>query len=323
MISIIIPIHNTAPYLRECLDSLICQSHQDWEGILIDDGSTDGSGNICDDYALKDQRIRVIHQHNQGLVKTRNTGLQESSGEFITFLDSDDSVHPQWLETLYDIITTNDCDISIVGVLSYHDNQFPINFEAGQHEAQRIPTDQLVSKLYNNQVNAFVWNKLYRKAFIGNTLFAVDKAEDRYFNLMLFIKGAKVFKTDTPLYYYRLRKGSITNTYDATWIANNLISRCNIYSLYKEADDELKYKSTLLKDLYERLLMINLKQILYMECPAGLIKHTSEITRKHTYHDFIMCNEIPSKLKLKAQLLYRFPLIYKSFYKLRNFIHPY
>ena len=324
MISIIIPVFNTASYLKDCIDSVIGQTFQDWECILIDDGSTDGSRQICDEYASIDRRIRVIHQQNKGLVNVRNTGLREARGEFIAWVDSDDSVHPLWLETLYEIMSTNDCDISMVGVLAYHDNLFPTDYVAKKYvakkqEACKIPTCQLVYQLYNNQINAFVWNKLYRRIFIGNTTFKVKGAEDRYFNLMLFLKGASLFKTDMPLYFYRIRKGSITNGYDTTWTANNLISRCKIYSNYLEADNKLKYKVTLLTDLYERLLSVNSNQIQYKHCSPELIKNTSRYIFDRTYHDFITCDNIQKKLKLKVYILYNFPLLYSVLIKSINY----
>ena len=107
LISIICPIYNTELYLKECLNSILCQSYTNFELILIDDGSTDNSGIICDEYATKDKRIIVIHQTNKGLSASRNKGLEIASGEFITFIDSDDWIDPNTLRDNLSIFNDN------------------------------------------------------------------------------------------------------------------------------------------------------------------------------------------------------------------------
>ena len=110
-ISIIIPVYNVEKYLRECLDSILAQSYKDFEIILVDDGSTDSSGNICDEYSMKYENIKVLHKNNNGLSSARNAGLDIAQGEYILFIDSDDVVSPVMLETLmahvagYDIVS--------------------------------------------------------------------------------------------------------------------------------------------------------------------------------------------------------------------------
>ena len=113
MISVIIPVYNTAPYLDRCVQSVICQLYQDWECILVDDGSTDASGLLCDKWALNDSRIKVIHQANQGVSIARNHGIEISIGEYIAFIDSDDWVDSSYLQELYD--NRGDCELVISG----------------------------------------------------------------------------------------------------------------------------------------------------------------------------------------------------------------
>ena len=111
MFSIIIPVYNVAPYLRECLDSVLAQTFTDWEAICIDDGSTDGSGEILDEYAAKDKRFRVIHQKNAGVSAARNSGIDAANGEYVTFLDGDDAYDRSWLEGFWGLIKDTQAEL--------------------------------------------------------------------------------------------------------------------------------------------------------------------------------------------------------------------
>ena len=115
LISIIIPIYNAQKYLKECIDSALNQTYKEIEIILIDDGSTDYSGKICDSYAEKDKRVKVIHNENQGVSVSRNIGIKEAKGLYITFMDADDFVSEQYVEILYRLIKNDDSEVSIIG----------------------------------------------------------------------------------------------------------------------------------------------------------------------------------------------------------------
>lgn len=116
-ISVIVPVYNVAPYLKKCVDSIINQTFTDIEIILVDDGSTDESGTICDQYAQKDSRVKVIHKPNGGLSDARNSGLEVCSGEYIGFVDSDDWISPDMYETLIHFAVKEDLDVAMCGVL--------------------------------------------------------------------------------------------------------------------------------------------------------------------------------------------------------------
>ena len=119
MISIITPVYNTSKYLRRCLDSILAQTYQDWELLLIDDGSTDGSDTICDDYAKSDSRIRVFHKPNDGVASVRQLGVVEAQGEYSIHIDSDDWIEPEMLEALFDEAKRTDADIVVADY--YHE----------------------------------------------------------------------------------------------------------------------------------------------------------------------------------------------------------
>ena len=125
-ISVIVPVYKVEKYLNKCVDSIVNQTFTDIEIILVDDGSPDNSGKMCDDWSQKDRRIRVIHKENGGLSDARNRGIQESSGEYIIFIDSDDFIEPKMLEVLYNLATDHDADVAISGLCDcYKSGKFP------------------------------------------------------------------------------------------------------------------------------------------------------------------------------------------------------
>ena len=128
-ISVVVPVYNTEDYLKRCIDSIIRQTYKNFDLILIDDGSTDGSGQICDEYAIKDSRIHVIHQKNRGLSAARNAGLDwitlNSSSKWVSFVDSDDWIHHRFLEILYKAVRQDRTFISLCNALWTNDEQLP------------------------------------------------------------------------------------------------------------------------------------------------------------------------------------------------------
>ena len=113
LVSVIVPVYNVSPYLREALDSVINQTYKELEIIIVDDGSTDGSASIYEEYAASDPRIKLIHQANKGLSGARNTGLEHATGEFVSFIDSDDSISPMFIESLVNAMVSTSADVSI------------------------------------------------------------------------------------------------------------------------------------------------------------------------------------------------------------------
>ena len=124
MISVIVPVYNVEPYLRECIESILGQTYRDFELILVNDGSTDDSGTICDEYAAQDTRIRVLHQKNSGVSVARNVGLDSVQGEYIAFVDSDDRVSKDYLAYLNDLIQIECADIACCDFLQNHPIEF-------------------------------------------------------------------------------------------------------------------------------------------------------------------------------------------------------
>lgn len=186
-ISVIIPVYNVEKYLKFCLDSVLEQSYKNLEIILIDDGSTDGCGKICDEYALIDNRIKVIHKINGGLADARNVGLKSATGDFIGFLDSDDYIYPTFYEELYGIIQKYnsdiaECEFMRINVENIESCKKIIEKEnENKNVVENVNNNiQALSLLYGARLNPYlkkvvVWNKLYRKSVLKDIVFPVRK----------------------------------------------------------------------------------------------------------------------------------------------------
>ena len=217
-ISVIVPIYNTGVFLPECLDSILAQDVQvPYEVLLVDDGSTDGCGEICDQMAARDKRIRVIHQENQGLSAARNTGIDAARGRYYAFVDSDDVVLPAYLSTLYAACEKHDAYMALCAVEDVQENGrscVPPHSTHPNREGVFCGKD-LLNEFYtpNGTVYTVAWNKLYR-AEVWKLLHYPEGRlhEDDFVAHRLFWRCDKVVCVDTLLYHYRLRDGSICRT---------------------------------------------------------------------------------------------------------------
>lgn len=206
LISVIIPIYNVEPYLRRCLDSVLHQTYPNLEIILVDDGSPDNCPSICDEYANNDTRIVVIHKKNGGLSDARNAGLDICKGDYITFVDSDDSISHDYAECLLNVALKNDADIAI-GRIS--------NSKSIETNKTTIfsPEEALLGEFESNP-SAFItsWGKLFTKDLWTTIRFPPNKVhEDVFTTYLIFHKAKKIAFLDTILYNFFIREGSITS----------------------------------------------------------------------------------------------------------------
>lgn len=230
LVSIIIPVYNVKSYLSEALDSVLHQTYQKLEILVIDDGSTDGSGAICDEYQKIDNRIIVVHQENKGLSSARNTGLNMMKGEAVAFLDSDDALQPTYVQTMLDVMNMENADIVICKYTS-HDTDGIMRALGNE---QRLPlidkgSYDRKSAFYNlidGKMNHIVWNKLYRSELWKNVRFPDGRVyEDRTTTFQVLDLCEKMVVIDDPLYLYRVRVKSISNTYSRKNISDKILSR--------------------------------------------------------------------------------------------------
>ena len=211
-ISIVIPVYNVSKYLSKCIDSIINQKYKNLEIILVDDGSTDDSGNICEEYAKKDNRIKVIHKENGGLSDARNVGIDNATGEYIGFVDSDDWISEDMYFILYNNMKKEDADISCCNRFFAYINTIK---PYGTVDFYEVMDSQRAIELMctYGYLGVSAYTKLYKKEIFQNIRYPKGKVnEDIYTTYKLLDKASKIVYDATPLYYYRQRRGSITNS---------------------------------------------------------------------------------------------------------------
>lgn len=233
LVSVIIPVYNDEKYLCECVDSVIRQTYNNLEIILIDDGSRDKSGKICDEYAKVDDRIKVVHQNNHGVSFSRNKGIEISAGKYIAFIDADDSVEVEYLEEMVKCMHNIDCDL----ILSGYNNIFC--------DKNIIQSNYFNGNISGNIKNDFhkmrkylfaPWGKLYKREIIikNNILFPIDfsDAEDHVFNFEYISHIRNYFYINKSLYnyYHRNRK-----------TLSKLVTAKSFYSNYKRLLKEKEF----------------------------------------------------------------------------------
>ena len=210
-VSIVIPVYNVAPYLRKCVASVQEQTLREIEIILVDDGSTDGSGAICDELAKQDERIRVIHKPNGGLSDARNTGTADARGEYISYVDSDDWVAPQLVGTLLREAEQSNADVTVCDLITTADeNQmFPVEHGAA---VQFTGSEAMARMLYQTAFDTSACGKLYRAGLMCRFLFPLGKLYEDLFTVYKVLYAAeKVVYIPQKLYAYRQNPQSIMN----------------------------------------------------------------------------------------------------------------
>lgn len=212
-ISVIVPVYNVAPYLHKCVDSLLDQTYPDLEIILVDDGSTDGSERICDEYAGRYPHITVIHQKNAGLSVARNVGLEAASGEWIAFLDSDDWVEKNMYEVLFSLSQTYGADLTSCATRELT-VEGDVLSSPNTGTTRVLTPDEIVAGLVTQEFVRFeVWNKLWRRSLIGDVRFIKGQvSEDVHFDRLLFLKTNKMVHIDLPLHNYLVKRPGSTAT---------------------------------------------------------------------------------------------------------------
>ena len=225
-ITVIVPVYNVENYLRKCLDSIIAQTYKNIEIIVVNDGSTDASGQICQEYTQIDNRIVYIEKENGGLSEARNVGLDKMTGSYVTFIDSDDWAELDYVEILYKKIIEYQADISVGNYYSYNEDEETYYFHIyGNSYYEKVYDNiSIFENLYESQeMKSFAlisaWGKLYKAKLFDYLRFDKGKlGEDGYFNQKMYLSVNKVVYLNKGLYAYRQRSGSITNTWTEKWM---------------------------------------------------------------------------------------------------------
>ncbi len=291
LISVIIPVYNVENYLEKCVKSVIGQTYKNLEIILVDDGSKDNSGAMCDELAKLDDRIKVIHKVNGGLSDARNHGLQIAKGDYIGFVDSDDYIADDMFETMHNIITENNADISIVSFYEiYKDKVIGVRDSGNLEIMDKL--EAMKELLIDRKIQSYAWNKLFKKELFNDLQFPTGKNfEDIATTLLLFEKSEKVVLLEEPKYYYLRRDNSIigvknTKTYtdyleviydkyiylkdkypeiEIYNVFNYVINMIWVYTIIATFDLDDVYKEFVKQyDLFEKLIKEHEKEIVEM-----------------------------------------------------------
>jgi len=212
LISVIVPVYNVENFLVQCIESLINQSYKNLEIILVNDGSPDNCGEICDTFAQNDSRIKVIHQENMGLSGARNTGLKQSKGAYIAFVDSDDWVEPEMFEVMHNLLIKHDLDVLECDANKTKSNS-QVRDKPFKYELKFENSLQALNRIIYNSGFA-VWRRIYKKDIIGNSSFLLNlTSEDIYFTIDNIQKINRLGYINAPFYNYRLNNtNSITKS---------------------------------------------------------------------------------------------------------------
>ena len=274
-ISVIVPVYNVEEKIKRCLESLKRQRFYDFEVVLIDDGSTDKSGEICEKYAGIDDRFIVIHQKNQGVSVARNTGISIANGKYITFVDSDDYVSSDFLHNLYAAISSNNADIAMCNYYMLSLNKGNISMKHGYSEGIVLEQDKIESVFLKHikendcTVGYFsLWNKIYRSNIIKENHISLDTGmsfgEDMLFVMQCLKFCDKIAFTEKPLYYYEMTENGLFSRYRKSFLSD--IMKC-----YRVLVSQLKIKET------EELLPLSLKYYGYiMRYIKGIIENETQ-----------------------------------------------
>lgn len=214
LVSVIIPVYKVEKFLSECIESVINQTHKNLEIILVDDGSPDNCGEICDEYAKRDNRVKVIHKENGGLSSARNAGLEVANGEYISFIDSDDYVANNYIEKLYKLCVENDADIAECDFLKFEKVEEIKKNKIKDEIVESYTSVEMQERMYSEYGvrTVIVCNKLYNKKIYNELKFPNGKLhEDEFITYKALDKAKKIVLTNQKLYFYRCNYSSITN----------------------------------------------------------------------------------------------------------------
>lgn len=303
LISIIVPVYNVNAYLTRCFETVTMQSYQNIEIILVDDGSSDGSGDLCDSLSKTDERCTVIHQANQGLWSARNSGQKQATGNYIMFIDSDDYLHVDAISCLYEALVNHpECGLSMCKYKRTTSLDEDISVDEKKN-IQVLSVEQLLN-LSDNVLPDIVWNKLYRRSLIDG-LWAREYriAQDVDFNFRVYMYLESAVLIDSELYFWMQRQTSAMHqtNYRASYL--KIITEI-CHRNYIECPDDLELlRAYLLKRLYSRLLLLRIyawdtveKNSTALHCKACV---------DDTWHSYMTCKKIGLIERISCLILLR------------------
>ena len=213
MISIIIPVYNGGDYLRPCFDSIIHQTYQDWELLLVDDGSTDDSGRICDEYAAQEQRISVIHKKNGGQAAARNDGLAKARGEYVSFVDCDDWIEPDMYASMLETMNHEKAEVIICGYKEDYNDGSSKQVNADGFQAT-YDAQETVKLLLTGKIGSYLWSMLFKREVVQELMPDLNPYEDHATIFKWMLHAQRVVVLHRAFYHYRQLSSSSLHSYN-------------------------------------------------------------------------------------------------------------
>lgn len=272
LISVIVPVYNVAKYLPQCLDSILNQDHDKLEVILIDDGSKDESGAICDQYAARDSRITVIHQENGGAAAAKNAGLRIATGEYLSFVDSDDFLEPNVYGYMLEVLKSQNADAAQFAFRDVYRSR--TEDQVTWPGRSMVDGKDYLVRFTKDWNCALLWNKLYKRALYDGVFFEEGhKIDDEYFTYRGFLKDCKVVCDDRIIYNYRKRASSVMSSPAS---AEQLVLDC-LDSIAKRRETVIQCRPELRRVFDENYL----DAIHYLADNTGSTERTLELLKAH------------------------------------------
>ena len=324
-ISVIVPIYNVENYLEDSIKSILASTLNDIEVILVDDGSTDKSSEICDKFCIQDPRCKVIHKENNGLSAARNSGLSIATGEFISFIDGDDFIHSQMLEFLYQVLIMHpECALSMCNFSYIHNKREDIkedSYNLENIETKIISQDYYASQLFgstnNNLKYVVVWNKLYRKSILKDVVFKESITEDANFNSDILHRIKRIALIEKELHYWVQRPSSLSHKE----LNKKYIDRLDVYNecLNSIKNNCPQFTHYVLIKIFKTMLSLK-----YAAKHTEYKKYTSTkivYYQKLHFKDFMSCKNIPLKIRFSIYTFLKLPFIYNLYRMYMEYRH--
>lgn len=314
LVSVVLPVYNVKEYLETCYNSVISQDYENIEIILVDDGSTDGSGELCDALASNRQETRVIHQENGGLSCARNAGLAVSSGDYITFVDSDDWLEPTMISALMEGMLRTGAQVSVTGFVNRYENGTSKRISRTGAPEVLSQTEALSSYLFNDHLGVCVWGKIWKTSLWNDIRCPEGKLfEDQFTTYRLLLNCETVYFDPEPRYNYRQRSGSIGHSDAGDKTYTLYLGAIEQYDTISKIHPAIKHDIAV-GSLFWRVVYINYLIKAERDDEASR-KDIQRFGRRH-FIDIVTC-KFCGRIR-KAQLLlfvFSWPL-YKALYKL-------